>query len=364
MNLVEERDRFYYQDFELNGITYRIFNYRLGSYTDFLQPGALECRGTMFDVIMDVPLRVVALPLHKFFNLNENPLTMNLDLSKILSISLKADGSLISTYQHTSFSTKTHELRLKSKGSIASNQALDAMKWLEGNKKFKAELEELALDDYTVNMEWCAPNNRIVIGYETPQLKALNIRSMWDGSYRPLSEIQQDFPEIAKRWIEHVEPKDKEMFVQNIAQMTNIEGYVVQTPEVWFKAKTDWYLALHRLKDSINSPRRLFEAVLDEASDDLRASFHDDPLAIKQIEEMEEFATGLYNEMIKTVETYHQTNKHLDRKDYAIKGQQELKRMYFGLAMAKYVGREPNYKDFLKRQWKTLGLKDEAHKSE
>lgn len=363
MALVEERDTFYFQDFVLNGNTYRIFNYRLASYTDFLQPGALECRGVMYLVLGDLPLSMVCLPFHKFFNLNENPLTMDLDLSQIHSITLKMDGSLISTYWHSSFDERVHELRLKSKGSIASTQALSAMKWLDGNEKFKDELAELAGHDLIVNMEWCAPDNRIVIGYEEPHLKVLSVRDMWDGSYVPLS-VLNDLKELSKHWVEQVDPPNKEQFVRSIPQMTNVEGYVVQTRNAWFKVKTDWYLALHRLKDSINSPRRLFEAVLDEASDDLRASFHDDPLAIKQIGEMEEYATTLYNEMVKTVEAYYEANKHLDRKSYAIKGQQELKRMYFGLAMMKYTDREPNYKDFLKRQWKTLGLKDEVKGNE
>jgi len=52
----------------------------------------------------------------------------------------------------------------------------------------------------------------------------------------------------------------------------------------------------------------------------------------------------------------------MTQKDYAILGQEELTRMYFGLAMSKFVGREVNYKDFLKKQWKKLGLTDREEK--
>ncbi len=54
----------------------------------------------------------------------------------------------------------------------------------------------------------------------------------------------------------------------------------------------------------------------------------------------------------------YERNKDLSQKEYAIKGQAELTRMYFGLAMNKYTGRSVDYKAFLKKQWKKLGLKD------
>ena len=62
--------------------------------------------------------------------------------------------------------------------------------------------------------------------------------------------------------------------------MQNIEGYVIRLASGQrVKIKTAWYLALHHTKDSINSPRRLFEAVLEEATDDMRSLFYDDKLA-------------------------------------------------------------------------------------
>ena len=89
-----------------------------------------------------------------------------------------------------------------------------------------------------------------------------------------------------------------------------------------FKVKTEWYLVQHRAKDSINSDRRLFEAVLEEATDDLRTLFHEDPLVIKRIEEMEVKVDDLYNHMVDTVERFYERNKNLERKEYAILGQE------------------------------------------
>jgi hypothetical protein len=54
----------------------------------------------------------------------------------------------------------------------------------------------------------------------------------------------------------------------------------------------------------------------------------------------------------------------MDRKEYAILGQKELIRPYFGLAMMKYSGKEPNYKESIKKRWRDLGLKDEVQLEE
>lgn len=50
IDLVENSECFYYKDFEYANSVYHIFNYQLASYTEFLLPGALECRGVMFEM--------------------------------------------------------------------------------------------------------------------------------------------------------------------------------------------------------------------------------------------------------------------------------------------------------------------------
>ena len=98
---------------------------------------------TLKQAIIDV-IRLAALPMQKFFNVNENPFTMDLDMNDVEGIDLKADGSLISTYLHN-VSQDTYNrddvLRLKTKGSLESDQALAAMKWLDlpENSKFKED---------------------------------------------------------------------------------------------------------------------------------------------------------------------------------------------------------------------------------
>lgn len=361
MKLVQDSEAFYHQDFVRDDITYRIFNYRLASYTEFTRPSALECRGHMFAINPDgTARRLVSWPCEKFFNLHENPYTMELDLSTVNLIEDKVDGSLISTYNHGG------ALALKSKGSLNSEQCVDAMEWLNQPEQrlFREEIMYLVNNYFTVNMEWISPKNRIVIGYAEPTLRVLNIRNNENGKYLDKDQLNDGLlflNNIYRNWVDEIPiPEDVVAFVNSIPAMEGIEGYVIRLASGQrVKIKTSWYLALHHTKDSINSDRRLYEAVLMEAVDDLRSLFYDDPLAIARIDKMQTFVEHKYNHLVKSVEDFYAANKHLERKEYAILGQKELDRLAFGLAMNKYLNKPVNYKQFMADRWKEFGVKDE-----
>lgn len=353
MALCAKNEAFYFVDREYDGLTYRIFSYRLASYTDFLEPSALECRGHMFLISNGVEL--VSLPMEKFFNKDENPLTMGLDFVGPKQIMAKMDGSLISTYSHKG------GLRLKSKTSLDSTMAIDAMDWLSMAKHydFALTLQHLVRSNYTVNMEWISPNNRIVIGYPESKLVILNIRNNISGLYVDYKTIISIYPILKEYWVERVEVPNATEFVQGIYDMQGIEGYVIQLKSgQHVKVKTLAYVALHHTKDSVNSPRRLFECILNETADDLRTMFSDDEVALKLIAEMQEKVDKLYNHLVSRVEKFYETNKHLERKEYAILGQKELTNMEFGLAMSKYCDKPVSYKTFMINKWKEFGIKD------
>ena len=91
----------------------------------------------------------------------------------------------------------------------------------------------------------------------------------------------------------------------------------------------------------------------------MRSLFHDDPLVIQKIEEMEKFAEYHYNHTVDQIERFYERNKHLERKDYAILGQNELDKKIFGLAMSKYLGRPVDYKQFMRKHYKAFGVADD-----
>lgn len=358
MALCERNEAFYYVDqYDTNGTQYRVFTYRLASYTDFQNRNATECRGHTFRKDGD-EWKLASLPMQKFFNFGEHlGWGTEMDLSSISMVMDKLDGSLISTVQDVD-----GHFFLKSKTSFTSQQVKEATQLLNTAKyaNFKNAISHHTAAGRTVNMEYCSPSNQIVIGYSEPMLKVLNVRCHNDGSYLSYDRLLQDFGEdfVVKT---HELPSDPKQFMLDAEKMTGIEGFVVCFANgLWVKHKTDAYCTLHHLKDSINNARRLWEACVNETADDLRALFHEDPISIAKIIDMEEKASSIFNHIHKTVFSFYEENKHLDRKEYAIKGQDMLaKDGTFSLAMNAYLNKEVDIKAFMVKNYKKYGVTDE-----
>jgi T4 RnlA family RNA ligase len=347
---------FSFKDHSRDGQRFRIFNYRLASYTDFCKPDALEARGIMF--LMDDneehnPIRIVCRPPKKFFNLNENPFTLDLNYENIIEYMDKMDGSLISSYMYGKHGYR--HLGLKSKASLASEQAMWAEEYLHRpeNSQLHLEIYDLSFQGYTVNMEFISPRNQVVVPYQKEELVVLNVRNNETGMtlFKEGVYGHKTLPWVNVR---------KDIKVDEIPTMKAIEGFVIRfKDDLLVKIKTDEYLTLHKTKDSITIPRRLFECVIMECTDDLRSLFKDDPLSLQRIKEMEDLVIPRYNHMVSAVEAYYEANKALDRKSYAIKAQKEIAD-FFGLSMNKYLGRlkEADFKEFAVKNYKVFGVPD------
>lgn len=348
MSLVNTSEAFYYVDHAMNSCIYRVFTYRLASYSDFLLPDALECRGHMFRLDLNGNMEaLVSYGLEKFFNYNENPMTMDLDMEYVDFIHEKRDGSLITSYMHEDM------VCLKSKTALASDQALDAMNYLRGNDRLADVTTDFATQDYTVIYEYTSPTNRIVLPYQYNELKMLAVRNNQDGNYVDYDVLYTEFPDLMVGDHTHqFDTDDMIAVIADIYDMPKIEGFVIGLRGGQrFKVKTTQYASLHRAKDSIQSDRRLFEVALNDGTDDLRTMFHDDQYTIDRITKMEQVVGKAYNHLIASVEAYHAENKGLIQKDYAIKGQKELDRVGFHLSMQLYNGKIPDYKGMILRNF-------------
>lgn len=351
LKYTQEGEVFFAADQMFKGVKYRIFSYRLGAYTPFMQPDALEGRGIMFELdANDQPIRLAARPMHKFFNLNENPSTMNLNLAvdNIGYVFDKVDGSLISTYLD-----HEDELQLKSKTSLGSDQVQMAWKVVNKDIYLKDLLTDLTHAGWTVNLEYIGPDNQIVIGYANSDVRILNLRHRENGSYHFTLDPQDE-----QYMVNSFGPNYD---LKSLETATGFEGVVVVLGSgEWFKMKTPWYAALHHTKDSINSKRRLFECIINEAADDLKAMFFQDPISVQKIIDMENLIVPQFNKLQFDVEHFYQSNKDLDRKSFAIKGQQDLVRGLFSLSMSRYLGREVNFKEWAIKNIEHFGVKDEV----
>lgn len=361
MNLVSEPDSpFYFVNQEHNGFTYRIFSYRLASYTDFCKPFAREARGTMFEIDNGGNvLRIASMPPSKFFNYKENPFTMELDFSNVESITDKMDGSLISTFY------ENVGVFVKSKTSLYSEQAIAAQKYLDNDEALQTFCYKICAAGGTVNMEYTAPTNRIVLYYRQESLKVFGVRSK-DGDdwthrfiFDTMTTLQMDTDKyLVNNIADSVEHTQE--FINSIPTMKDIEGYVVNIKNSErVKIKTDWYISLHHSKDSVNSDKRLFECVVNESQDDLKGIFFDDIWLIGRINNMEVKVKKILSELNVNVYEFYNLHRLMDRKSYAILGQQSLDQKYFGLAMSLYLGKELNVKGWLLKHYKDFNISDD-----
>lgn len=378
MNLCDSNDAFFFADQQLNGVTFRIFNYRLATYSHFLEPDALECRGIMFEVDESGNMvRLASHPQQKFFNLNENPFTMDLAItdSTIERIEMKEDGSLMSSFVYDT-GDGFKRLGIKSKGSLHSDQCVMTNRFLHSHKALADELLAIGKDEYTVNMELTSPNNRIVLNYDETNLVVLNVRCNKTGEFLRYGDLDHvKYPEIHRHWVPeawHLGYDTSAALIFRAPEIVGIEGFIVYLRDgTVFKLKTDWYLVQHRAKDNVDSPRRLFEAAINETTDDLRSLFTDNQQVLDKIDKMEQFAAQIYNKTVNDVEVFVDSHRHLieadDRKEYAITGQRMLDGRTFGLAMQAYQhARDPdnakpvNYKAFCLKHWRDWGLTDDS----
>lgn len=348
MALPAQSDSFYSVDqIGLDGATYRIFLYRLGSYTDFCLPGALESRGITYrhNVENDV-WELVCRPMTKFFNWGENPFTMDVDLKAIEYATVKEDGSLISTYTDHDWG-----VCLKTKGSLHSEQAKSATAWLTHRDRadFCKILADLDKAGWTVNCEWTSPLNRIVISYQTDKLIVLNIRHRLTGIYMERAYVEECIP------AEYLVPIS-DLMVEDVADAVGTEGLVAffgngANPVEFMKVKADAYQRLHRLKDGVNQPNALYGAVIGGQIDDLRASFAGDPAVQMMIVEMEKLVVQPFNHFVVVSERLYAKNKHLEKKDFVLAVKADLeheeglysKPSVFVVTVNMYVGRDAKF---------------------
>lgn len=327
MALQDENDKFkfYFKDHTtILGTKCRVFAYHFASYNDWLMPDALESRGIMFELDEnDQPVRIMARPMEKFFNLNETPFTMNLDLTQIEYAMSKEDGSLISTFVDKGL------LFTKSKTSITSSQAIESKQLLLdiNYKDLHDRALELANDGYTCNFEYVAPSNRIVLEYAKKDLILLNVRHNETGEYVSYNELKSD-PVLRKYLVSAHVPNTEvssEEMVEEIRSLVDVEGFVFQHASgLKFKLKTEWYSNLHRMKDTLNNNEALFMVVVGGGSDDIKSLYTDDWSKTK----IETFEKIFFDWLRNTSNYVFEMNKSLagsDRKTYAIAAQTKLK---------------------------------------
>lgn len=294
----EDNSPFYYSDHRHNdGFIYRIFLYRLSSYSEFKKPSAIESRGIMFR-LEETPV-LVSRPFEKFFNYHEIPDNERPSTEDVIQLDEKFDGSLIRTFYDAN-----GNLNFASKGSLTSEHAAAANRIFDSWDNNSKTIVKHFATEYTMLFEYCSPEHQIVIKYPEPKLKLIGIRHTLDGTYfklKPLNSVYENIPEVMAGLYD--------------SPVSNFEGYVgIDKTGRRFKLKTKKYLELHKLKDDINNTSRLIDCILNEKSDDLVNAFSEYPEIIESVRKMESLVIPRYRKFITEIEEFYSAVQHQEKR--------------------------------------------------
>lgn len=207
-----------------------------------------RCRGLISDAATG---RIIARPFEKFSNVDEAGFPES-SLSALLlrpgpvEITDKLDGSMVAVWHDDG------AWHCSTRGSFTSTQAQAARAWLE-SRLFGWNS---VLQDFTLLCEWCAPDNRVVLKYNTTDLVLIGARHVATGTDCHHRQLENIGTLALLNVVPIVTDTDLETLVSRRALTTGVEGWVARWPDGYrVKVKTEDYLRLHRLISGFSAAR-------------------------------------------------------------------------------------------------------------
>ncbi len=276
LKITEKSEAFFVKYGEVQGYEYAMFSYRLATYEDFMENDAKELRGLTFIKNGNIWERHLA--LDKFWNLNENLGTQYNDFKdkEISTIQFKEDGSLISFVV-----LPNKEVVPKTKMSFDNDQTDLVQTWLsykgeEFRDNFINEIKKLHEEGYNPIFELVSPRNRIVLKYSKTELRLLKIRNT-DGKYLNKYDIKFIANSLNIEYAEFIENVTLNELINDRETLQDLEGWVIRfTDDSMVKLKTEWYVAEHRLRESLERENDIVKLILEDTIDDLLAELEGD----------------------------------------------------------------------------------------
>lgn len=241
---------------------YSVIDYVYALTDSFDDPIRMECRGLKFGE----DGRILARPLHKFFNINEREDTQAhvLDFTEPHTIMEKMDGSMIHAAMINGrlvFMTRMGRTDVAIKAERHLTRAVEdgcitLLHW-----------------GYTPIFEWTAPDNRIVVRYDDSRLTLLAIRETASGYYTTRQFCEAWAAEMGVAAVTVLESGHNfsgARFAAYARAVLGFEGFVVRFDGgLWVKAKGEDYVLKHKAKDSILQEKNILALVLNGGLDDV-----------------------------------------------------------------------------------------------
>lgn len=219
----------------------------------FSHPILKECRGIKF--CPDTG-DILARPFHKFFNLGEVAREeVGREFSEA-SVREKKDGSLIHFILHKGYVVAC------TKAGI-TNVSVQAEQELNLSKGFLERIQQVCILGITACFEFTSPHNRIVVGYDRPELTLLAVRDNVTGEYLSLGHYAAFLGVDTPR-------KFADLSVKDIREWKDMEGVVLEWPDGYrLKLKAEEYVLRHRVKDQLFREHNVLKTILEDGVDDL-----------------------------------------------------------------------------------------------
>lgn len=292
-----------------------------------------ECRGLIFAPNGDL----VSRPFHKFFNVGEKEETVNISLD---GISLeKLDGSMIRPLLFDG------QVRLATKMGI-TNVAMQAEEFIADKPayidfiRYICNKHHLHDEDNPITpiFEWCSRKQRIILDYPEDTLVLLALRYTYSGEYLPYEYVCQ----VAEKFgIPYV----KTLNLDSVKDAEGVEGVVhIFEDGHKVKLKSDWYVRLHKAKDSIRQEKDLLLLIVNNELDDLKPNLSAEDLT--RVEKYETDvkrginrvldSTAIWYGSIGSLFSMSESPSCIPRSDYAAAVKREIPQKYHHIMFKKY----------------------------
>jgi T4 RnlA family RNA ligase len=354
----QEDSPFYEIKTFLDGYQVSMFNYRLATYSDFIDKGKKELRGLTFVFNLDGSLYQRYLLLEKFFNLNQTPESMYSVVKdyKVKFVNNKEDGSIASFIR-----LPNGKAYGKSKMAFISDQAIAINRIYHNNPNIRIFVDWCLDNNIVAVFEYVSPMNRIVLKYKKEELILLRLRDNNTGKHIDIKEYLSKLNGL-KIAPSKEDSLDLDELIELTAEQTECEGWVVHTEDVFggdffFKLKTPWYVERHRLlTEYVTRENQIVHLILDEKIDDLLGQIPEDEKDThERINRIITIVRTQFNKKVADIEHDYQIFVDMDfnKKDYALKYGKTLN-FHFVMLVAKGSSIEEVVKKYIKDQTKQL----------
>lgn len=310
---------------------YTVFNYMVTHTDSFDCPIRRECRGLIFDH----KGKVLSRRFHKFFNIGEKEETFpeNIDWNIPHTIQIKADGSMISPL------VLGDDLRWATKMGV-TDIGLMAEKYVADKPNYAKFALDCHFTGWTPIFEYVGPYNRIVLPYQEEQLILLAMRDNITGTYLTPEKLclKADYHNIP------VVPVYRGS-LENLKEQTDIEGVVIAFDSgMKIKAKTDWYVAIHKAKENLLFEKNVLKLILEEKLDDILPHLNEDDR--KRVEQYQsEVLAAVENTAQRVQEILTRCAvQSISRKDFALKYMQSVGKFVSSLVFHCWDNTDTEYK--------------------